>query len=88
MEVVCLFVAGCWRKRDSKVISQCINKNDDCLIKALGMPASRLIRAEGVCISYVDRRRGAFGAILEDESRKEEATAEEVDGEGVEDTGE
>jgi hypothetical protein len=50
------------------------------------MPASFINRARCIAIVKVDRWMRALGALGEDESGEEEATAEEVDGEGVEDT--
>ena len=35
-------------------------------------------------ILQLNRWNGAFGAVLEDEAREQEAAAEEVDGESVE----
>jgi hypothetical protein len=50
------------------------------------MPASFIDRARCIAIVKVDRWMGALGALGKDETREEEAAAEEVDGEGVEDT--
>ena len=73
----------------SEVVAERVNEYDDGFVECLWMPTSSLLRSwckSSCAMAEVDGRDGAFGAILEDESREEEAAAEEVDGERVEDS--
>jgi hypothetical protein len=71
---------------DCEVVPQSIDENYYSFVESLGMPAPFIDRAGSRAIVKVDRWMGALGALGEDESGEEEAAAEEVDGEGVEDT--
>jgi hypothetical protein len=86
VEVMRLLIARSRLEGDSEVVPQSIDEDDDRFVEALRMPAALCDRARTeVEMPRVDGKDGAFGAVLEDEAREQEAAAEEVDAERVED---
>lgn len=88
MEVVWFLIAGSRLERYCKVVAQSVHQNYDGLLKRFRVPTSILLQARSKATggTEVNGWYGAFGAVLEDESREKESAEEEVDGEGVEDT--
>ncbi|KAH9843431.1 hypothetical protein Tdes44962_MAKER07374 [Teratosphaeria destructans] len=80
-------------KRDGEVVPQSVHDDDHSLVEALGMPTTSVWRAGNIrrrvpsAADGLDGEKGAFGSIGEDETREEEAGAEEVDAQRVEQTG-
>lgn len=75
----------------SEVVAERVDDYDHGFVKGLWVPTSSLLRSwreSSRAVAKVDGRDGAFGAVLEDESREEEAAAEEVDRKRVEDSAE
>ena len=70
-----------------EVVSQRVDYDDYSLVEALRVPTAVLNIARRKATLELDRRDGAFGAVLEDEAGQEEAGAEEVDSKRVEDAG-
>lgn len=87
MEVVLLLTRLVSVERHREVVSQRVHDDDHSLVEALRVPAAVCQTTRYEAILNFDWRDGAFGAVLEDESGEEEARAEEVDSERVENAG-
>ena len=87
MEVVLLLTRLVSVERHREIVSQRVHDDDHSLVEALRVPAAVVHIAGYEAVLKVNRRSGAFGAVLEDKAGQEEAGAEEVDSKRVEDAG-